>query len=154
MKLISATLTIASSGIWKYSNSRGIIKSKFRTKLLKSITTYSILAWVFLLASALGLTFIIAKLDPSKLTHTLLFYFDIFVLMYCLTLLAGFYMRQAFGVREFARAHMALAARQSLWFGLMLAISFLLLAFDLFTWLNAILLMLCLTFLESYFLFK
>lgn len=146
--------TTASSGIWKYSNSRGIIKSKFRTKLLKSITTYLVLAWILLIGAAISLVFIIQDLDPDRLANTIIFYLDIFALIFGTTLLGGYYLRQAFGIREFAWQHLQVSARQSLWFGIMLVGSFLLLSFDLFSWLNAALMILCLTFLESYFLFK
>jgi hypothetical protein len=154
MKPICATRILASSDIWRTSLWRGIINSKFETKLLKSITTYLVLAWILLIGAAISLVFIIQDLDPDRLANTIIFYLDIFALIFGTTLLGGYYLRQAFGIREFAWQHLQVSARQSLWFGIMLVGSFLLLSFDLFSWLNAALMILCLTFLESYFLFK
>jgi hypothetical protein len=154
MRPTFVTRILASSDIWRASLRRGIINSKFETKLLKSITTYLVLAWILLVSAGIALVLIIQDLDPHLPANTIVFYTDIFALIFAATLLGGYYLRQAFGVREFAWQHLQVSARQSLWFGIMLVGSFILLSFDLFSWLNASLMILCLTFLESYFLFK
>ncbi|MBX4204624.1 MAG: hypothetical protein KW788_00340 [Candidatus Doudnabacteria bacterium] len=122
--------------------------------MLKSITFVNLSAVCLLLLSSIGLGLIITKLDPGQTVHLLTFYLDILVLIGTLTYLIGYYMRQVFGVKEFAWRHVWISARQALWFSLMVLISLILLSYGLFNWLSAIFLGVCLVFLESYFLFK
>ncbi len=108
-----------------------------------------------MILSAVGLGVILSKLDPTtKLANIVLFYTDLFALIFSLTFLVGVSVRYKFGSREHLPRHMLLSARQSAWFGLLILASFILLSFQLFTWWNTLLLVFSLIFLESYFLFK
>ena len=109
----------------------------------------------FTLASAVGLFLIIRNLDPYASSFNLIFlYADIFILSFGIAELTGFFTRRIFGVRELAHKHLVVSLRQAVWLGLLVMLSLVLLGFGLFNWWNAILLVFCLIFLESYFLFK
>jgi hypothetical protein len=123
---------------------------------LQKITTIANLGLILLLiSSVIGLVLIINHVDPqAKTINPIILYADILVLIFSLTYLLGFLTRRMFGARERVLLHMQVAMRQSLWFGILIVASFLLLSQGLFSWLNASFLVLCLIFLESYFLFR
>jgi len=103
---------------------------------------------------ALGLFVIINNLMPDRTGNILLFYFVFGVLVFCLGVLAGFFLRRSFGQRELLNHYLALSARQGLWFAILLAVSLFLLSIGLFSWISGGLLVLTLVFLESYLLTK
>lgn len=110
---------------------------------------------VLTLGSGIGLVLIIIGLDPAASTSNLvLFYLDLFVLVFSITFVIGYFLRQMFGARELAHKHLRQTARQSAWFGLLASVGFILLSQNFFTWWSALLFVCCLAFLESYFLFK
>lgn len=92
-------------------------------------------------------------LDPeSSALNRFLFYTDFAILSYMVACLAGFYLRQRWGQREFRTKHFAVSARQAVWFMILLTASLYLLSHDLFSLVNSILLVLALIFLESFFI--
>lgn len=110
---------------------------------------------VSLVMSIIALIFTIVQLDPyTKTWYPVLFYLDIFVLIFTLTFLLGYFLRQRFGIREFANKNLQIASRQSLSFGLLVVVSLILSANGLFNLWNAAFLILSFAFLESYFLSK
>lgn len=119
-------------------------KIKFYTAILaaSAIVFFIALLWLTLATS------------PTLLLNVLLFYLLFAGLVFCLSTLAGVYLRQAFGQREFLNQYLAIAMRQGLWFTILLAVSLALLRHNLFTWINAGLLILTLVFFESYLLTK
>jgi hypothetical protein len=121
---------------------------------LKVITILNLLAAIVFAVSAVGLGIILNKLAPIPAANVVLFYFDLFALVFSMTFLVGLALRHKFGVREQLRRHIGVSVRQSFWFGLLLVVCFALLSNQLFTWWNTALLVFCLIFLESYFLFK
>lgn len=119
-------------------------KIKFYTAILAAAALVFLIALLWLTLAA----------SPALLLNVLLFYLLFAGLVFCLSTLAGVYLRQAFGQREFLNQYLAIAMRQGLWFTILLAVSFTLLRHNLFTWINAGLLILTLVFLESYLLTK
>lgn len=119
-------------------------KIKFYTAILAAAALVFLITLLWLIASA----------SPALLLNVLLFYLLFAGLVFCLSTLAGVYLRQVFGQREFLNQYFAIAMRQGLWFTILLAVSLALLRHNLFTWINAGLLILTLVFLESYLLTK
>ncbi|MGE5297911.1 MAG: hypothetical protein ACM3KM_01990 [Acidobacteriaceae bacterium] len=117
-----------------------------------------IIAFLALL-SALSLGFLIwmvAKSDPNEnpWLNLSIFYAAVLCLSIGLLTIAGFFVRQKLGVREFAAVHLKTAARQSALAGILIVCSLILQSFRLFSWLNSLILLLALISLEFYFLFN
>lgn len=130
----------------------GII-NKVKTTVQKLIGFYIILAWLAAIVAIIGFMLIVWRLDPTaNLANIILFYTDVTVLTLSLGTLAGFYLRKFLGQREFAFSHLKISVRQSLWFAIVVVVSLILQRHNLFSYLNSILLVLSLVFLESYFL--
>lgn len=119
-------------------------KIKLYTAILAGLSLVFLIALLWLLAAA----------SPALLLNVLLFYILFSALVFCLSILVGVYLRRLWGQREFLNQYFAIAMRQGLWFTILLAVSLILLRHNLFTWINAGLLILTLVFLESYLLTK
>lgn len=112
------------------------------------------LAWIVALVSAIGLVIVLTTVSPDSVTNILLFYLGTFGLCLSVFTLAGFYLRRLFGSRELAEKYLSLSSRQALWFSLIVLISLLLSSYQLFSWTNAVFLLLVFVFLESYIISK
>lgn len=104
--------------------------------------------------SGLGLMLTVFLLSPANSLSQILFYLLLFLFCFSFFTLAGVYIRKWTGQRELLNQYFGIAARQGLWFAIIVGISLLLLAHKLFTWLNAAYLILALVFLESYLIAK
>src|SRR3989344_5241465 len=109
-------------------------------------------AWVVLAASAIALVVLILGTAPDTGRNIGLFYLVILFLCMSFFTLGGFYLRQFLGQREHAQRYLALSSRQALWLSVILVVSLLLSSHELFSWINAVFLLLVFIFLESYLL--
>jgi hypothetical protein len=151
---------IVVSGIWRTIVRQfvlvcGIINTSPNIKLSKLIIITNVLSTLLLISSVLGLVLIVQHTDPrASLLNVSSFYVCLMVAVSSFMFIIGFYVRRIMGARELAMVHLKISMRQALWFALLSVVSLLLLSVGLFSWINASLLLICLIFLESYFLFK
>jgi hypothetical protein len=112
------------------------------------------LAWIVALVSVIGLVILLTTVSPDSIKNILLFYLAVFGVCMSVFTLIGFYLRRLFGSRELVERYLSLSSRQALWFSLIVMISLLLSSYQLFSWINAIFLLLVFVFLESYLIAK
>ena len=114
--------------------------------------------WLFLfiiVAAGAGLAFVIFTLDPNASTSNLTaFYLLVFLLIWAIAYLAGANLRLWLGSREFAYYYHVVSLRQGFWLGMLAVVLLLLQAIGLFSIINAAFLILSITFLEFYFVYK
>jgi hypothetical protein len=108
-----------------------------------------------LAATGIGLGLILTRLDPTtRALNPTLLEIDVFLLIYCLAFCIGFFIRRRFGLRELAREQLIVSVREAILLAIVAVVSLILLPLGFFTLLNALLLVLSVIFLESYFLFR
>lgn len=121
---------------------------------MQKIKLYIIFISVICLGFLIGLLVLINSLTPDRAGNVLLFYILFGGLVLTASILLGFFLRKSWGQRELLNQYLITSIRQGLWFTLLLTGSMFLLQKNLFSWLNALLLVLCLIFLEAYLLTK
>jgi hypothetical protein len=120
---------------------------------LRKIKIFTILLFILFIASGISLVYVVNELDPDASTvNPYLFYGAAFLTGFFLTTLLGFWARRYFGQRELLQKHFYISLRQGVWFGVLVVVALILQSFRLFTWINSLLLILALLFLEFYFL--
>ena len=119
---------------------------------MAKIKLYTIILFVLSVIFLALLGWLLQYRRPDQLPALLIFYLFSAALIFCVGTLAGLYIRKAFGQRELQNYYIKIAARQGLWLAAIFMVSLLLASFDLFSWLNATLLVLTLIFFESYLL--
>ncbi len=102
----------------------------------------------------LALIWLVDMTAPERFGTILFFYILSGSLVFCVTTLADFYLLKFFGQREMQSYYFRISSRQGLWLTLLFIISLFLLSRNLFSWLNALFLVLALVFLESYIITK
>lgn len=121
----------------------------------KNTKIYLFFVFLFGFFALIGLFLILTLLNPDAgALNLFLFYADFGILCLMLGTLFGYYLRQRFGQREFKSRHFTTAARQGLWFAILLTGSMYMLAHNLFNLVNTGLFILCLTFLEFFIMSK
>jgi len=117
--------------------------------------SYLLIADIVFGASLASMIFLLMAVSPeSGFVVLLSFYSILFLLVFTTAMLAGYYIRQSLGNREFALQDLHVSARQGLWLAILVTISFVLLALEMFSTMPVALLTLALVFLESYLTLK
>ncbi len=119
---------------------------------MQKIRFYLISLIVLLVLSLIALVYVLNAFAPDRTGNVVLLYVLVALCGFASTTLSGFYLRRLFGQREFLNLYVASASRQGLWFAMILVVSLVLLHQGLFSWLNAIFLILTFIFFESYLL--
>ena len=112
--------------------------------IMSIMTAVCWLAWIF----------VISTVNP-EITNWIgftLFYISLFLAVIGTTAIFGFLIRFVALRRELAFRSVKEAFRQSFLFALLVSVSLILLSYDLFTWLNLFLLIICLSILEFFLL--
>lgn len=120
----------------------------------QKIKLYIILYAVLAIAALIALAYVVVKVNPEthKIQSLGLFYPALFLFSSSTSALAMFGLRRKFGVREFLTQHFVVSTRQGIWIGLLVCLSFLLQSQRLLSWINTLLLVAALVFLEFFFL--
>lgn len=119
------------------------------------LKAFNLLLGILLVLSAIGLVLILKFLDPFRSwLSVVLFYLTLSIFAVSLATFTGFKIRDIFGQKEKAGYYFLISLRQALWFSILIISSLILQSFGLFNFLNAIILVLAFTFLESYFLYS
>jgi len=121
---------------------------------LQKIKLYIILLVVLLGLSLAALAYILNAFAPDRAGNIILFYVTLALGGFSTATLLGFQLRKLFGQRELLNTYIAQASRQGLWLSLILVIALVLVRQNLFSWINALLLVLTFVFFESYLLTK
>jgi len=121
---------------------------------VQKIKIYLILLAVLFIFGLAALTYIISAFTPERLGNILLFYLLIGLTAFAAATLINFFIRRVFGQREFLNSYIVAASREGIWLSLVLVISLILAHNNLFSWVNAALLVLTFVFFESYLLNK
>jgi len=103
-------------------------------------------------ASFVWLAILILSKQPTQNSVISFFYVLILVFFLSVFSLIGFYLRKTFGRREHSAHYLKLSIRQGLWLSLIFVASLTLSRLNLFSLINAGLLVLTFVFLESYLL--
>lgn len=122
--------------------------------MLKINTFYSYLLLLLAITSLAGGVGVIYKLEPSNINNVIAFYSTTGLFVFSATAYFLYFFRQRFGVRELAQTHFIVSLRQGIWLAIFYVLSLILQYFELFTWLNTVFLMIALTCLESYFIYR
>jgi hypothetical protein len=155
---ITENPTIANSEISKLANFEiarffGIIKQSKTTDLQLKIKIYIYILGFVAAASMAGFIYVLNQVDPEVKDLNLTFLLAaILPLAFSLSVLIGFWLRRRLGQRELLQAHFNSSLRQGLWLAVLVTASATLQAYRLFTWINSLLLVLALLFLEFYFI--
>ncbi len=121
---------------------------------LQKIKLHITLLFVLLILSLAALVYVLSVFTPDMPGSIVLFYFIVAFGGFAAATLLGFQIRKLFGQREFSKNYFTQASRQGLWLSLILVISLILLRYNLFSLINAGLLVLTFVFFESYLLTK
>ena len=121
---------------------------------MQKIKLYLIFLTVILISSLIVLAWLINAYPPEQINYLLLFYFLVALIGFALFTLIGFYLRKLFGQRELLNTYIGSAVRQGIWLALILVTALLLVHLNLFSWINATLLVMTFVFFESYLLTK
>jgi hypothetical protein len=120
-----------------------------REKLQKN-RFFLILLGIAAVIGGIGLFVAVSTLSPDTGAHVFIFYLVLAFLAFSLFTLLGTYLRKLRGSREMVSMYLAVSARQAIWLTSILIISLILSSLGLFTWLNALFLILAFVFFEFY----
>jgi hypothetical protein len=119
---------------------------------VQKIKIYLILITVLLVLSLSVLLWFTSAFKPIRLGNIAVFYAIAAVFVFSTATLIGFYLRKRWGQRELLNAYAATASRQAVWLSTILIVALILSHLNLFSWVNAVLLVLTFVFFESYLL--
>lgn len=119
------------------------------------ITFFTIILLAIAFTSLIASAWVLTSLSPETDSKNVIWlYASTGLFVFSLLSWALFAFRQKFGLREFVSQHIFLSLRQGFLITLMFLASMILQEHRLFTWLNAAFLVVALSFLEGYFLYR
>jgi len=117
---------------------------------LQKIKLYITLFVIGLIASGLGLIIIVFSFSPESWLGLILFYLFCSLFAFSAFVLIGVYARRLFGRRELVHDYFFVALRQGFGLSIILLLSLILASLGLFSWANALFLLLAMIFFEFY----